>query len=91
MISKGRYGHPEQDRGISLREAARLQTFPDDFIFEGNFGEVAKQIGNAVPPLFAQKIAEELLKAIRDSRKDKTSVHGVSQKQKTNFYFGSSL
>lgn len=65
MISKGRYGHPEQNRAISLREAARLQTFPDSFIFEGNFGEIAKQIGNAVPPLFAQKIAESLFKSLK--------------------------
>ena len=91
MISKGRYGHPEQDRGISLREAARLQTFPDNFIFEGNFGEVAKQIGNAVPPLFAQKIAEALLKAIHDSRKNKKFLHSTVTKQKVNFNFGSSL
>lgn len=75
MISKGRYGHPEQNRAISLREAARLQTFPDNFIFEGNFGEIAKQIGNAVPPLFAQKIAESLLTAINNSGKKNKSVN----------------
>lgn len=75
MISKGRYGHPEQNRAISLREAARLQTFPDSFIFEGNFGEIAKQIGNAVPPLFAQRIAESLLATINNSRKKNKSVN----------------
>lgn len=64
MISKGRYGHPEQNRAISLREAARLQTFPDSFKFAGNFGEIAKQIGNAVPPLLAQKIAGSLIKSL---------------------------
>lgn len=47
--SKGRFGHPEQDRAISAREAAKLQTFDDDFIFEGNLQEIAQQIGNAVP------------------------------------------
>lgn len=47
--SKGRFGHPEQDRAISAREAATLQTFDDNFIFEGNLQEVAQQIGNAVP------------------------------------------
>lgn len=57
MISKGRYGHPEQNRAISLREAARLQTFPDTFKFVGNFGQITKQIGNAVPPLLAKRIA----------------------------------
>lgn len=61
MISKGRFGHPDQNRAISLREAARLQTFPDSFKFCGSFGEIAKQIGNAVPPLLAQKTATTLI------------------------------
>lgn len=47
--SKGRYGHYEQDRAISIREAARLQTFPDDFIFSDSLTAAALQIGNAVP------------------------------------------
>lgn len=47
--SKGRYGHYEQDRAISVREAARLQTFPDDFIFGNSLTAAALQIGNAVP------------------------------------------
>jgi len=67
MISKGKFGHPEQDRAISLREASRLQTFPDSFVFAGNFGDIAKQIGNAVPPLLAQKAAEAIRDAIEDS------------------------
>ena len=64
MISKGRFGHPEQNRAISLREAAKFQTFPDSFNFTGNFGEIAKQIGNAVPSLLAQKIAEALRQSL---------------------------
>jgi DNA (cytosine-5)-methyltransferase 1 len=55
---KGRYLHPEQHRPITHREAARLQSFPDDFIFQGNKIEIAKQIGNAVPPLMAARIAD---------------------------------
>lgn len=47
--SKGRYGHYVQDRAISIREAARLQTFPDDFIFSDSLTAAALQIGNAVP------------------------------------------
>ncbi len=47
--SRGRYGHYEQDRAISVREAARLQTFPDDFIFGDSLTAAALQIGNAVP------------------------------------------
>ncbi|HBX9579776.1 TPA: DNA cytosine methyltransferase, partial [Klebsiella pneumoniae] len=58
--SNGRFGHPEQDRAISLREAALLQTFPFDYIFTGSMVSKAKQIGNAVPP----KMAEALGKAI---------------------------
>jgi DNA (cytosine-5)-methyltransferase 1 len=55
---KGRYLHPEQHRPITHREAARLQSFPDDFQFCGNKTEVAKQIGNAVPPRLASHIAD---------------------------------
>ena len=46
----GRFTHPDEDRTLSPREAARLQSFPDDFIFYGNKTSVCKQIGNAVPP-----------------------------------------
>jgi DNA (cytosine-5)-methyltransferase 1 len=50
--------HPGQSRTISIREAARLQSFPDAFRFFGNIGERFRQIGNAVPPLMAWGIAE---------------------------------
>ncbi|MCK9175066.1 MAG: DNA cytosine methyltransferase [Desulforhopalus sp.] len=55
---KGRYLHPQQHRPLTHREAARLQSFPDDFIFKGSKIEIAKQIGNAVPPLLAARIAD---------------------------------
>ena len=55
---KGRYLHPQQHRPITHREAARVQTFPDDFRFLGSKIEIAKQIGNAVPPLLASRIAD---------------------------------
>jgi DNA (cytosine-5)-methyltransferase 1 len=54
---KGRYLHPEQHRPITHREAARLQSFPDDFKFLGGKTEIAKQIGNAVPPRLASAVA----------------------------------
>ena len=54
---KGRYLHPKQHRPITHREAARIQTFPDDFIFKGTKIEIAKQIGNAVPPLLGEAVA----------------------------------
>jgi DNA (cytosine-5)-methyltransferase 1 len=55
---KGRYLHPQQHRPITHREAARLQSFPDDFVFKGSKIEIAKQIGNAVPPALAARVAD---------------------------------
>jgi len=57
---KGRYLHPSQNRPITHREAARVQTFPDDFKFMGTKIQIAIQIGNAVPCLLGQRIAEPL-------------------------------
>ncbi len=54
---KGRYLHPEQHRPITHREAARFQAFPDRFRFTGTKIEIARQIGNAVPPLLAKAVA----------------------------------
>lgn len=76
--SKGRYGHYEQNRAISIREAARLQTFPDDFEFSNNLGKAALQIGNAVPVRLVEASAAEIKKAIllikrkRKQNKDNT-------------------
>jgi len=58
---KGRYLHPCQHRPITHREAARLQSFPDSFRFTGSKIEIAKQIGNAVPPMLAARIADCVL------------------------------
>lgn len=58
--SCGRYTHPEQHRGLSVREAALLQGFPPTFTFEGPFDDKYKQIGNAVSPMFARAVAEHL-------------------------------
>lgn len=55
-LSNGRYGHPTQSRAISVREAARLQTFGDDFEFFGSINSMATQIGNAVPVRLANVI-----------------------------------
>jgi DNA (cytosine-5)-methyltransferase 1 len=60
---KGRYLHPSEHRPITIREAARCQSFPDKFVFPDHqsMTSVAKQIGNAVPPLLAARLAESLL------------------------------
>lgn len=58
--SKGRFVHPWLNHGMTLRHAARLQSFPDDFDFKGNTTEQARQIGNAVPPLLGRLLIESL-------------------------------
>ena len=58
LPSCGRYAHPNQDRGLSVREAALLQGFPAEYQFEGPFDDKFKQIGNAVSPTFARALAE---------------------------------
>lgn len=60
-ISNGRYGHPKQDRAISLREAAALQSFPDGYEFFGSNTHIAMQIGNAVPVRLAERIGKRIL------------------------------
>ncbi|OBJ53410.1 DNA cytosine methyltransferase [Mycobacterium sp. 1423905.2] len=62
---KGRYLHPVHDRPITHREASRLQSFPDSFEFEGTKIEIARQIGNAVPPLLATAIARHVHTLLR--------------------------
>lgn len=58
--SNGRNSHPYLNRSITPREAARIQSFPDTFIFYGNKCSICKQIGNAVPPLLAKAIGEHI-------------------------------
>lgn len=69
--SKGRYGHYQQNRAISIREAARLQTFPDDFEFSNNLGKAAIQIGNAVPVKLVEASAAEIKKAILTIKRER--------------------
>jgi DNA (cytosine-5)-methyltransferase 1 len=57
------YIHPWENRTLSVREAARIQSFPDDFIFIGNQQDTYVQVGNAVPPLLAQAVAGEIYKS----------------------------
>lgn len=70
-IGNGRFGHPEQDRAISLREAAILQSFPEDYKFANNFEELkfrktSKHIGNAVPPKLGEIIGKSIIKHLEE-------------------------
>lgn len=67
-FTRGKFGHPEQDRSISLLEGALLQTFPESYEFSGNKVDIARQIGNAVPPKFGKEIGKEILKALGQTR-----------------------
>ncbi|MFC1462718.1 DNA cytosine methyltransferase [Verrucomicrobiota bacterium] len=66
-ISNGRYGHPTQDRAISLREAAAIQTFPDGYTFFGSNKHTAQQIGNAVPVKLAARLGKHIRLLADDS------------------------
>jgi len=65
------YIHPEQDRTICVREAARLQSFPDDFVFKTSRTNQFKHVGNAVPPLMSQVLAHHLLDYFKSLKNQK--------------------
>lgn len=69
FYTKGRYGHYSQNRAISIREAARFQTFPDDFKFSDSLATAALQIGNAVPVKLVEASAQEFMRAISTIKK----------------------
>uniref|UniRef100_A0A9E8CMC0 DNA (cytosine-5-)-methyltransferase n=1 Tax=Bosea sp. NBC_00436 TaxID=2969620 RepID=A0A9E8CMC0_9HYPH len=66
-FTRGRYGHPEQHRSLTLREGARLQGFPDRFRFYGTRYDVRLQIGNAVPPPLAKAVGEAIRRVLEGS------------------------
>lgn len=65
--SNGRFGHPEQDRAISVREAACLQTFPRDFRFYGSLNSRARQIGNAVPVRLTEVVGRQVIEHLAET------------------------
>ncbi|MDK7758812.1 DNA cytosine methyltransferase [Providencia rettgeri] len=64
--SKGRFVHPWENHGITLRHAARLQTFPDDFVFTGSSTDQARQIGNAVPPMLGTTLISHIISQLKN-------------------------
>jgi len=62
--SRGRFLHPEEDRPVSFREAARLQSIPDNFLLAGGAEAVARQIGNAVPVNLGRAVARAITKVL---------------------------
>jgi DNA (cytosine-5)-methyltransferase 1 len=86
-FTRGRYGHPLQDRPLTPREAARLQGFPDHFRFVGTRWDVRLQIGNAVPPPLAEVIGDTILKALRGELNE----HGRHGDQTVLFSLGAAV
>ena len=74
-ITRGRFAHPEDDRAITAREAALLQTFPPDYQFTGSTSDVQTQIGNAVPVKLVEAMTQTFRRALSGPRDD-SSVHG---------------
>ena len=87
--ASGRYVHPEQNRGLSIREAARLQSFPDDFKFSGRFDSMFKQIGEAVPPKFSCAVAASVfieLISVTPNQEERKEQDKYTRKPVSNSY-----
>ncbi len=69
-IGSGRFAHPREVRGLTMREAARIQSFSDDFHFLGSRNDQAGQIGNAVPPYFMEQLADNILSALQGEEEE---------------------
>lgn len=82
-IASGPFLHPLEDRCLSFREAARLMSFKDDYDF--NPTGLARQIGNAVPPLLAKAVGQHILKLDQDHIQDDTRVKNTTSKAKTEY------
>ena len=64
-FTRGRFAHPEEHRSLTIREGARIQTFPDDFRFFGSREDQARQVGNAVPPSLAEALGTAILQTLK--------------------------
>jgi DNA (cytosine-5)-methyltransferase 1 len=77
MTHKHNYFHPTENRYLTAREAAKLQSFPNDFIFKGPLSAQWKQIGNAVPPMLGTAIAKALISMLKLAQKDQSKIRKV--------------
>ena len=68
-FSNGRFGHPEFDRALTVREAALLQDFPHDYEFHGSLWSCARQVGNAVPPTLGEALGRFIVKSFRSHQR----------------------
>lgn len=83
--SKGRFVHPEQHHGITVRQAARMQTFPDNFVFQGGLIAAGQQVGNAVPVALGYALIKHLVPLLNSAAPQPASRKKKSpQKPKTN-------
>ncbi len=86
--ASGRFIHPEQDRGLTMREAARLQSFPDGFSFAGTSDDVFRQIGEAVPPLLSVAVASSILASLRGEVPEEMPVEDLVAAPVNNSFAG---
>jgi DNA (cytosine-5)-methyltransferase 1 len=86
-FTRGRYGHPLQNRALTPREAARIQGFPDDYVFCGNRGDVRSQIGNAVPPPVAFGVGSYIIRSllVSDGAMKETQPHALLCETATDY------
>lgn len=82
---KGRYLHPDQHRPITHREAARFQSFPDSFVFSGSKIEIAKQIGNAVPPKLGAAISRAVYRMMNLSPQEENRGYLTKEERSTDY------
>lgn len=79
-FTRGKFAHPNEHRNITLREGARLQSFPDSFVFAGNQEDIAAQIGNAIPPKMAEALAKAAARALESGKGTRSNI-GARDKQ----------
>lgn len=75
------FGHPSQARGLTIRERARIQSFPDNYFFSGGIVQGRVQTGNAVPPLLAKSLAEQLINLFNGKTLEGINNENFSQKE----------